>query len=85
MAPDIYAGKNGDEIRPRWVADVEKEGKTEIDGCIELDPSTFPPGTKILIQVPLCPTCQLDADCSNGGGICDCGFDWNRWTEEQYG
>ena len=83
MEPDLYAGNLCDEIRPRWIADVEKEGPTEIDGNIELDPSAYPPGTRILIQVPECPDCGIDAEFATDGK-CECGFDWNAWRDGQY-
>ena len=83
MEPDLYAGNLCDEVRPRWMSYDEKEGQTEIDGNIELDPSTFPPGTRILIQVPECPECGLNAEFATSGK-CDCGFNWNAWRDNQY-
>jgi hypothetical protein len=83
MKPDLYDGPNCDIARPRWVADIEKEGPEEIPGNIVLDPSKFPPGTRVLIQVPVCPDCGLDEEFA-ADGRCGCGFDWHAWRDNQY-
>jgi hypothetical protein len=83
MSPDIYDGPNCDSVRPRWVSDVEKEGPVEISGNINLDPAAFPPGTRVLIQVPECLSCGLDAEFAKNGK-CECGFDWHAWRDNQY-
>lgn len=83
MAPDLYHGANCDKVRPRWVADVEKEGREEVNGFLELIPAMFPPGTRVLIQVPTCPECGLDAEYA-ANGKCECGFDWDAWRDDRY-
>ncbi|WP_353979412.1 hypothetical protein [Salinicola endophyticus] len=49
---------------------------------ISLAAETFPPGTKVLVMVPSCPTpgCSLHADHAEGG-VCECGYDWQAWAE----
>jgi len=84
MAPDLYAGENCDEAMPQWKVTVMGEGEEELDGALELDPAHFPPGTMVLIQVPVCPDCELDAEYAEDG-ICECGFNWNEWRDAQYG
>jgi hypothetical protein len=83
MKPDLYDGPECNDMRPRWVAESEKEGATEIDGFIKLNPSAFPPGTRVLIQVPMCPNCGLNAEYAENLK-CECGFDWNAWVEDKY-
>ena len=83
MSPDMYHGRDCNEVRPRWMVGVEKEGPTEINGSIELNPSMFPPGTRVLIQVPECPECGIDAEFATLGK-CECGFDWNEWRDSHY-
>lgn len=83
MKPDLYDGPNCDIVRPRWVADFEKEGPQEITENIVLSPSAFPPGTRVLIQVPECPNCELDAEFAKDGK-CECGFDWHAWRDNKY-
>lgn len=97
MHPDMYAGDNCDQVRPRWegYCDGDKEGG-EFDGPIILDPTYFPPGTKVTVEVPICPECGEPADVSwslgeggtqsPGGHVenCECGFDWRVWTENEF-
>lgn len=83
MEPDVYAGDTCDQVRPRWVAYIEKEGRCDVGELIELNAKTFPAGTRILIQIPDCPECTTSADLASDGK-CECGFDWDQWTQEQY-
>lgn len=88
MEPDLYDGPDCDDVRPRWVAYVEKEGRTDIGEDMNLAATTFPPGTRVEISVPICPKCNdLDADYAyamDGDGICQCGFNWNEWRDSEY-
>lgn len=47
MQPDLYHGDKCDEVKPRWHCQCEGE---MVDEPIELDPNSFPAGTKILVQ-----------------------------------
>lgn len=56
---------------------------------LELDAKTFPPGTRVIISVPDCPECFESADFAFDGrtmtmGKCSCGFDWNKWAQNEY-
>lgn len=79
MKPDCYGGETCDQIVPMWecfaLGDVDSDHSSD---DIVLDPKLFPAGTKISVTVPLCPECSEQPD------ICDCGFDWESWTVEQY-
>jgi len=80
--PDVYAGPNCDEHRARWwiYADGDKQG--DWDSRLSLIANGFPPGTKVTVSVPCCPTCKLDAQmCAETGG---CDFDWQKWAEDRY-
>lgn len=85
MKPDCYAGENCDELEPRWWAFAEGDMG---DGCdpdpIELSPATFPPGTKVVISVPVCPSCH-EPNHNTGFQDCDCGFSWESWARDRYG
>lgn len=86
--PDVYAGPNCDQHRPRWIGstDGDKDGDGEIGnrrGHIVLNPNTFPAGTRISVSVPCCPNCGDDAD-SADRGKCQCGFDWKAWAANEY-
>lgn len=97
LRPDVYAGDGCDEVRARWegYCDGDKEGG-EIDGDIKLDPTMFPPGTKVTVEAPCCPECGAPAEVKwsmqdNGGLIvadhvadCECGFDWHAWTLDEF-
>ena len=78
MSPDIYAGENCDQVRPRWAVSAEGDMDSDFSDTIEFDAKHFPPGTKVVISEPLCPQCE---DLSV---LCDCGFDWEGWTRETY-
>ena len=78
LAPNCYAGKGCDEIKHRWKIATDGQGSENLGGDIILDPSTFPPGTRIEISIPQCPTCQEDCE------TCSCGFDWKLWTLNNY-
>jgi len=84
MEPDIYTGPNCDEHRPRWITSAEKEGDGELTGDIVLDPSLFPPGTRVIIEIPVCPKCGEDYELCNSEIDRDCDFDWKQWVESEY-
>ena len=76
--PDVYTG-------PQWVVGIEKEGDHIESGDIIFDPVDYPPGTRIIIQEPLCPECgEIYDNCMVRGGNHPCNFDWELWAEEQY-
>ena len=92
MQPDVYSGDSCDEVKPRWMANVEKEGWCDEGETLTLAAKHFAPGTRIVVMVPVCPTCGLNANyCHNlpehsraEEGICECGFNWNEWALDQY-
>ena len=83
MFPDVYGGPFCDEHEGRWniFADGDKDDEFTHDDLV-LDPKTFPPGTKIVISVPVCPECHDTMEMHNDS---ICNFDWKKWTEETYG
>lgn len=91
MSPDVYAGKNCDEVSPRWTThcDGDKGDGADFE-VLKLAANTFPPGTTVVISEPVCPDCG-ELRCFNSmpdvRGFpkkCDCGFDWAAWTLDQY-
>lgn len=93
MKPDCYGGETCDQIEPRWYtyADGDKQGDYEREP-ITLDARTFPPGTKVTIQEPTCPSCgetwapnhPIPKTGPMYSGKCDCGFDWDAWVLQEY-
>jgi hypothetical protein len=93
MKPDCYGGQNCDQIRPRWECYAAGDMESE-DGLktISLAARTFPPGTRVVVQEPVCPQCgetrSIKYPPPKRGPLfddkCDCGFDWKAWTLEQY-
>ena len=82
--PDVHDGPHGDQVRPEWrgFAEGDKDSGDSIGDSLLFAAKTFPAGTKVVVYVPLCPECkEVTAD---HGPICDCGFDWNEWTREEY-
>jgi hypothetical protein len=93
MKPDVYAGDSCDQVEPRWEVSSEGDmGGSDTLETVELDARTFPPGTKITIEEPVCPQCgdlpEPIFPIPEGGplyaGPCSCGFDWDAWTRDQY-
>jgi hypothetical protein len=90
MRPDCYAGKTCDQIKPQWwcYAEGDMQDDTGPDP-IRLKAKHFPPGTKVVVSVPICPKCGESADMAldfttGKMGKCDCGFNWEEWARDQY-
>lgn len=87
LKADCYGGNNFDTIIPKWYvySDGDKEGGT-IPNDITFDAKHFPIGTRIKVEVPICPSCnESDADiASHSQNKCECGFDWNEWILDNY-
>jgi hypothetical protein len=81
--PNCYGGKEFNEHIPMWDAYFEgdKDSEHSEDNLI-LDPKLFPAGTKIIIQEPICPKCEMSASLCIEIGECD--FDWKEWAEDKY-
>jgi hypothetical protein len=92
MTPDCYGGATCDKIVPRWYAHADGDRDGDYEGTLKLASRTFPPGTKIVISEPLCPKCEalrepIYPTPKRGplySGKCECGFDWDEWTLEQF-
>jgi len=90
--PDCYDGNNCNQLRPRWMTSYPKHGDEEYGEVLklEIDAYQVPPGTRVIIEVPVCPKCGDPADMNEPRRRqrkwpnCDCGFSWSKWTEEQY-
>lgn len=77
MAPDVYAGPSCDGIEP------------QPRDTIALTPRLFPAGTRVVVQIPVCPNCGVPADFSHDHesgetGNCQCGFDWREWALNEF-
>lgn len=85
VIPDVYSGKNHDQIsnKPNWHGwfDGDMDGEGVIGPLLKLAAKTFPPGTKISIQTPICPCCNTDKEMQDKE---TCKFDWDKWTIDQY-
>ena len=92
MHPDLYDGESCDQVKPQWNSSMEGDKNSE-EGIevIDYPALAYPPGTKITISIPCCPKCGNPADSNSimpgeryEISDCDCGFNWNNWTDEQY-
>lgn len=93
MRPDCYGGKTCDQIEPRWHCYAEGDKDSDYQRApLKLDARLFPPGTKVLIEEPVCPQCKEVRSpiypAPKRGPLftpkCRCGFDWETWTLHQY-
>lgn len=92
MRPDMYGGKNCDQLVPGWTASAMGEESEDIGHDLSLSARTFPPGTKVIVMEPTCPKCDERREPKfpipkRGpiyGGPCRCGFDWDTWVSEQF-
>jgi len=77
---DIYTGPKCDQHKPYWNVYYEddKEDDNSKDDLV-LSIETLPPGTKVVVSVPICPKCDQEQE------TCNCGFDWKEWIEGEYG
>jgi hypothetical protein len=86
MKPDIYGGDNFNNIIPQWYLYVEgdKDGMFVDDdgeGRICFNPKGFAPGTRIVIEEPVCPKCGYGRSVCQAEG---CDFDWDVWVQNEY-
>lgn len=87
QAPDIYDGPNCDRHRPRWSGSAEgdMDGEGPIGPTLKLAAKTFPPGTKVTIEEPVCPECHMvPTRWPRRGWKCECDFDWKSWAEDEF-
>ena len=50
-----------------------------INGAIQLDPETFPPGTTVVVKIPHCPDCTQEMPVDSV--TCSCGFSSRDWLD----
>lgn len=84
---DVYGGDNCDEHTPYLESWCEGDIDTVLGDRFTFDSKRWPVGTKMVVQVPMCPNpdCHVDAEYQNEDGKCtECGFDWVNWIEEKY-
>lgn len=90
MEPDVYDGADCDQLKPRWIAGVEKEGDCSLGDVISFNAMHFPPGTRVVIEVPDCPKCgkssemNIPTEFDREWPDCDCGFSWTEWAKDEY-
>lgn len=90
QAPDLYDGRECDEVRPLWVGSAEGDKSCpsavgDNTGLVSFNPAHYPAGTRILVQVPDCPDCTEPAPSGQDvSDRCSCGFNWELWMESQY-
>ena len=90
---DVYDVKT--EKTKSWYAYVDGDMDGDSDtGPFVVYVQHHPPGTKIVVSVPLCPKCGQDrSDCEEeqrnrdpaDSDIDDCAFNWKMWDEERFG
>jgi len=94
VAPNLYGGKNCNQEIPMWtcVAEGDKDEERGFLKNITLSARTFPAGTKVIIEEPICPNCRslryMKFPVPKRGSlfidVCECGFDWKLWVKNRY-
>lgn len=82
LSPDVYDGETCDQVRPRWHGYADGDMDSDYSDTLEFDSKHFPPGTKVLVQEPLCPKCGQIPELCRSDECCD--FDWDAWIEDRY-
>ena len=87
--PDCYDGPDCDQLRPEFELTGDDKGGAETADHVHLLPRMFPPGTRLVVSVPICPNCEDQSDLYLDGHSgkmdkCQCGFDWENWAVGQY-
>lgn len=94
---DVYGGPNCDEVSTYFntYCDGDMQDDDHTDDII-IQVKDLPPGAKITVEYPCCPSCGIPRgdvlELKPGGvreivgheNMCECGFDWKIWVEEQY-
>jgi hypothetical protein len=81
MKPDVYDGPECDSIKPYWYMYADGDMDGDYVEKILMQAKAFPPGTRIIVQEPCCPKCDMVRE------LCiadDCDFDWDAWTMDTY-
>lgn len=86
QAPDVYCGETCDQHEPRWVGSAagDKDGDGPIGATLTLAASTFPPGTRVLVEEPECPQCRTIPHLMGDQWKCECAFDWKSFAEDHF-
>lgn len=66
-----------------YIQVTDEECGIPIQNPLSLDVVNLPAGTRIKIEVPVCPECNQSI-ASSGQAICECGFSWVDWIEREY-
>lgn len=83
LEPNCYSGPDGDQIKKQWK--IKDRCGNEFENQLILEASNFPPGTRVIIEVPNCPKCDQPAeDALEGIPDCECGFSWENWVFNEY-
>jgi hypothetical protein len=84
MTPELFGGKSGKKRIPQWNIFCEGDMQDDtVKWSIKLDPKKLPPGTKVSVQIPVCPKCRMDYENCNNTKECD--FDWKKWEHDNFG
>ena len=89
QSPDIYGGDSCNQIIPRWKGHCAGDMDGDVSQDLSLIATHFPPGTKVVVSVPLCPECGESSDMAlnyRNGAMknCTCGYDWNQYARDTY-
>lgn len=50
---------------------------------VSVDAHRLPVGTKVTVEVPMCPKCGISAYNQNKENYCECGYDWLTFENDE--
>ncbi len=94
---DCYGGKSCDQVVNKFRSYCDGDMADDVHKRnIVLKLSDFPAGAVITVSYPCCPECESPREEEfqrlQGGRLkivghkkkCWCGFDWDKWVQDQY-
>jgi hypothetical protein len=81
VKPEI--GSDG-QVKNYFWKSADKEIEIKVEEVLIFKAHELPPGTRITIEVPICPKCGEYYACKQLHDCPGCGFNWKDWVDREY-